>query len=137
LHDAVRIRDEGMVKKLMQADPELANYPKDQGISPLYLAILLHAYSIADTLDSKSNGNLSYSGTNGQNALHIAILRNTGTCQMHPFFFPTHKSGVCDTYMLAYPFSYTFLLVHIFWGLILLWFRNYMLTHKICFTISS
>ncbi|KAM0893249.1 hypothetical protein ACQ4PT_025233 [Festuca glaucescens] len=76
LHDAVRIGDEGMVKKLMQADPELANYPKDQGISPLYLAILLHAYSIAGTLHSKSNGNLSYSGPNGQNALHIAILRH-------------------------------------------------------------
>lgn len=77
LHDAVRVRDEKMVEKLMELDPELSNYPKDQGVSPLYLSILLHEDRIAQTLHRQSNGNLSYSGLNGQNALHIAIHRNT------------------------------------------------------------
>jgi ankyrin repeat protein len=67
-----------LVKLLMGADPELANYPKD-GISPLYLAILLEKSTIALTLYCKSDGNLSYSGGDGQNALHVALLRDPDT----------------------------------------------------------
>jgi hypothetical protein len=72
--------EKNMVKLLMRADPELANYPA-QGISPLCLAILLEKDTIAVTLYKKSGGNLSYSGPDGQNALHAAVLRatNTGT----------------------------------------------------------
>uniref|UniRef100_A0ACD5XYN1 Uncharacterized protein n=1 Tax=Avena sativa TaxID=4498 RepID=A0ACD5XYN1_AVESA len=65
-----------IVKLLMGADPELANYPVD-GISPLYLAILLGKSTIALTLYDRSGGNLSYSGADGQNALHVALLRDT------------------------------------------------------------
>jgi hypothetical protein len=101
LHDAVRIEDgrvlcvmdrqalltdaddgvaeeKDMVKLLMRADPELANYPA-QGISPLCLAILLEKDTIAVTLYKKSGGNLSYSGPHGQNVLHVAVLRATST----------------------------------------------------------
>ncbi|CAN6338463.1 unnamed protein product [Urochloa humidicola] len=67
-----------MVKLLMDADPELAKHPA-QGISPLYLAILLEKDTIAVTLHEKSGGNLSYSGPDGQNALHVAVLRATNT----------------------------------------------------------
>ncbi|XP_051190859.1 protein ACCELERATED CELL DEATH 6-like [Lolium perenne] len=65
-----------IVKLLMRADPELANYPED-GISPLYLAIFLQKSTIALTLYNTSCGNLSYSGADGQNALHVALLRDT------------------------------------------------------------
>ncbi|PNT65616.1 protein ACCELERATED CELL DEATH 6 isoform X2 [Brachypodium distachyon] len=82
LHDAVHIGDEKMVKKLMELDPELANYPKDHGVSPLYLAIFLCMYRITETLHRQSNGNLSYSGPNGQNVLHIAVLRLTGMTKL-------------------------------------------------------
>uniref|UniRef100_A0ACD5XPB0 Uncharacterized protein n=1 Tax=Avena sativa TaxID=4498 RepID=A0ACD5XPB0_AVESA len=64
-----------IVKLLMGADPELANYPAD-GVSPLYLAILLEKSTIALTLYDMSSGNLSYSGADGQNALHVALLRD-------------------------------------------------------------
>ncbi|KAF7067225.1 hypothetical protein CFC21_073140 [Triticum aestivum] len=67
-----------IVKLLMGADPELANYPAD-GISPLYLAILLEKSTIALTLYDMSDGNLSYSGADGQNALHVAVLRDRDT----------------------------------------------------------
>jgi ankyrin repeat protein len=70
--------EKNMVKLLMGADPELAKYPA-QGISPLCLAILLEKYNIAVTLYEKSDGNLSYSGPDGQNALHVALLQATST----------------------------------------------------------
>jgi ankyrin repeat protein len=68
----------GIVKLLLGADPELATHTAD-GISPLYLAILLDKSSIAPTLYSMSSGNLSYSGADGQNALHVALLRHRDT----------------------------------------------------------
>ncbi|XP_044323827.1 uncharacterized protein [Triticum aestivum] len=77
LHDAVRIGNEDIVERLLKADPDLANYPKE-GISSLYLAISLERYTIAQTLHDKSNGNLSYIGPDGQNALHAAIFRASG-----------------------------------------------------------
>jgi hypothetical protein len=76
--------EKNMVKLLMDADPELANYPAE-GISPLCLAILMEKDTIAIALYKKSGGgNLSYSGPDGQNALHGAVLRatNTGTHYM-------------------------------------------------------
>lgn len=77
LHDAVRIGNNHIVDLLMTADKQLANYPSG-GISPLYLAILLEKYTIAMTLYETSEGNLSYSGPNGQNALHAAVRRSKG-----------------------------------------------------------
>ncbi|VAI35612.1 hypothetical protein VPH35_091946 [Triticum aestivum] len=72
--DAAGTREEkNIVKLLMGADPELANYPAD-GVSPLYLAILLGKSTIALILYDKSGGNLSYSGADGQNALHVGVL---------------------------------------------------------------
>ncbi|PVH64301.1 hypothetical protein PAHAL_2G231900 [Panicum hallii] len=60
---------------LLKVDPNLACFPQ-QGTSPLYLAILLEHETIAQTLYEKSENNvLSYSGPNGQNALHAAVLR--------------------------------------------------------------
>ncbi|KAM3277443.1 hypothetical protein ACQJBY_045369 [Aegilops geniculata] len=79
--DAAGAPDEkNIVKLLMGADPELANYPAD-GVSPLYLAILLGKSTIALILYDKSGGNLSYSGADGQNALHVGVLphRDSGT----------------------------------------------------------
>ncbi|KAF7027552.1 hypothetical protein CFC21_039585 [Triticum aestivum] len=70
--------EKNIVKVLMGADPELANYPAD-GLSPLYLAILLDKSTIALALYALSGGNLSYSGADGQNALHIAVLRDKDT----------------------------------------------------------
>ncbi|KAF8776475.1 hypothetical protein HU200_003180 [Digitaria exilis] len=77
LHEAVRIEEKSIVKLLMDADPELANYPAN-GISPLYLAIL-RKDTIAVTLYKMSGGNLSYSGPDGQNVLHAAVLQATNT----------------------------------------------------------
>ncbi|RCV19008.1 hypothetical protein SETIT_3G349300v2 [Setaria italica] len=70
--------EKNMVRLLMGSDPELANYPA-KGISPLCLAILLEKDTIAVTLYKKSGGNLSYSGPDGQNALHVAVLGATST----------------------------------------------------------
>lgn len=69
--------EKNIVKLLMGADPKLAKYPEG-GVSPLYLAILLGKSTIAPTLYGMSRGNLSYSGADGQNALHISLLRDRG-----------------------------------------------------------
>jgi hypothetical protein len=78
LHLAVRIGNNDIVKLLMEENSELASFPK-HGNSPLYLAILLEEDIIVETLYNASHMKLSYSGQNGQNALHAAVLRGTGT----------------------------------------------------------
>ncbi|KAL5201366.1 hypothetical protein ABZP36_035720 [Zizania latifolia] len=76
LHEAVRFGDNDIVDLLMTRDSELATFP-EQGTSPLYLSILLENDIIAKTLYDKSKGNnLSYSGPDGQNALHAAVFRS-------------------------------------------------------------
>ncbi|WVZ54588.1 hypothetical protein U9M48_005362 [Paspalum notatum var. saurae] len=91
LHEAVRIGDNHMVAELLSADRGLASFPEgNTHASPLYLAIALGRGQIAKTLHHDENGNrrpLSYSGPDGQNALHAAVLRGPGTC------VPTHILG--------------------------------------------
>lgn len=78
LHDALRLGDKKsmkkMVNKLMEEDAELACIPRENATSPLYLAVSLGLDEIADLLHSK-NSDLSYSGPDGQNVLHIGVLR--------------------------------------------------------------
>ncbi|KAM0922099.1 hypothetical protein ACQ4PT_006346 [Festuca glaucescens] len=76
LHQAVRIGNNDIVKLLMEENSELASFPK-HGTSPLYLAILLEQDIIVEALYNASHMKLSYSGQNGQNALHAAVLRGT------------------------------------------------------------
>uniref|UniRef100_A0ACD5WNN0 Uncharacterized protein n=1 Tax=Avena sativa TaxID=4498 RepID=A0ACD5WNN0_AVESA len=84
LHEAVRAGENRVVKFLMDKDPELAGVPRDGGgTSPLYLAVLLGNKIIAETLHQQSAaGALSYSGPNGQNALHAAVLRGQALTTM-------------------------------------------------------
>ncbi|KAL6640799.1 hypothetical protein ACP70R_021922 [Stipagrostis hirtigluma subsp. patula] len=81
LHEAVRLGSKHIVELLMAADSELAGYPKE-GTSPLYVAIMLAHRDIAQSLYDLSGGNLSYSGPNGQNALHAAVLRGQEMTEM-------------------------------------------------------
>lgn len=74
LHEAVRIGNNDIVNLLMTQDRELATLP-EEGTSPLYLTILMENKIIAKTLYELSGGDLSYSGSNGQNALHVAVQR--------------------------------------------------------------
>ncbi|KAM0912363.1 hypothetical protein ACQ4PT_012840 [Festuca glaucescens] len=80
LREALRFADtvrvEAMVSRLMAADAELARVPPADGTSPLYLAVLLGYDDIAERLHQQDKG-LSYSGPNGQNALHAAVLGST------------------------------------------------------------
>ena len=79
LHVAVRNGSHQLVQDLLATDPKLACFPQE-GTSPLYVAILLERNTIAETLYEESENNvLSYSGPNGQNALHAAVLRGPGT----------------------------------------------------------
>ncbi|KAE8771510.1 ankyrin repeat-containing protein [Hordeum vulgare] len=82
LHEAVRIESNYIVELLMAADSELACFPSHDGASPLYLAVLHDRVDIAQTLYQKSGGCLSYSGPDGQNALHAAALRSQAVTEM-------------------------------------------------------
>ncbi|XP_048573071.1 ankyrin-1-like [Triticum urartu] len=81
LHEVLRLSDKkmvrGMVEKLMEVDAELARLPIANGTSPLYLAVSLGHDDIAELLYSKDKA-LSYSGPDGQNVLHVAVLRSQG-----------------------------------------------------------
>ncbi|KAL6643480.1 hypothetical protein ACP70R_018246 [Stipagrostis hirtigluma subsp. patula] len=74
LHEAIRAADMRAVDVLMTADPLLAGV-RDDGISPLFLAVALCRYDIARELYRRDSGP-SYSGPRGQNALHAAVLRS-------------------------------------------------------------
>lgn len=80
LHEALRLADKAtvgdMVRMLTEAHDELARVSPADGASPLYLAIWLGHDDIAERLHRQDEG-LSYSGRNGQNALHAAVLRST------------------------------------------------------------
>jgi ankyrin repeat protein len=78
LHDAVRSRDGDMITLLMAEDPQLARVPLSEGASPLYLAVELGHDDIAQQLYEKDSA-LSYSGPDGRNALHAAVLKGQGT----------------------------------------------------------
>ncbi|KQK14960.2 hypothetical protein BRADI_1g19781v3 [Brachypodium distachyon] len=84
LHEAIRLGNWRTARLLMWVDPELARYPKaGQGTSPMYLAVLLRRKHIAEMLHGESRGNqLSYSGPDGQNALHAAVLHAYGIIEM-------------------------------------------------------
>ncbi|CAN6207440.1 unnamed protein product [Urochloa humidicola] len=81
LHEAVRLAtDDGLVKILVSADPELARVP-ETGTSPLYLAIALGRDGTARLLHDRDGG-LSYSGPDGQSALHAAVLKGKEMTKM-------------------------------------------------------
>uniref|UniRef100_A0A453QCF1 Uncharacterized protein n=1 Tax=Aegilops tauschii subsp. strangulata TaxID=200361 RepID=A0A453QCF1_AEGTS len=73
LHEAIRLEDKDMVGVLLSADSQLARVPLADGASPLYLALLLGLGDIARQL-FEGDQELSYSGPDGQNAFHAAIL---------------------------------------------------------------
>ncbi|KAJ1267250.1 hypothetical protein BS78_07G042300 [Paspalum vaginatum] len=73
LHEALRRADKEMVERLMSVDPQLARLPEVDGTSPLFLAVSLGHYDIAEQLHQKDEG-LSCCGPDGQNVLHAAVL---------------------------------------------------------------
>ncbi|XP_037441424.1 ankyrin-1-like [Triticum dicoccoides] len=74
LHEATRAAQMPTVAELMAADPFLARVP-DDGTAPLFLAVSLRHEEIARELHERDK-KLSYSGPDGQNALHAAVLRS-------------------------------------------------------------
>ncbi|KAK1630236.1 hypothetical protein QYE76_004551 [Lolium multiflorum] len=72
LHDAIRGRNNNIVVLLLIEDSQLARVPSE-GMSPLYLAVVLGQYHTAIILHEKDN-QLSYSGPNGENVLHVSVL---------------------------------------------------------------
>jgi len=115
LHMAVRNGDHQFVKLLLAKDPKLACFP-EKGTSPLYLAILQKKGSIARILyDESENNVLFYSGPNGQNALHAAVLRGPGTHKKPALFFLLlyiHRS-----YMYQFSTWIIIFSIHIFYSL--------------------
>ncbi|PVH62166.1 hypothetical protein PAHAL_3G224500 [Panicum hallii] len=75
LHEAVRFGDTEMVAALVGGDRELARVVADDGTSPLYLASTWGRHRIAREMHDRDHG-LSYSGPDGQNALHAAVLHD-------------------------------------------------------------
>lgn len=79
LHEAVRFGGPEMVRALMAGDRGLACVVANDGTSPLYLACSLGRGGIARELHQKADGHgLSYSGPDGQNALHAAVIHHKG-----------------------------------------------------------
>ncbi|CAL4908951.1 unnamed protein product [Urochloa decumbens] len=78
LHEAVRFGGLEMVRALMDADRGLACVIGNDGTSPMYLACSQGQKGIARELHRRGDG-LSYSGPDGQNALHAAVIHDKGS----------------------------------------------------------
>uniref|UniRef100_A0A0D9XBQ7 PGG domain-containing protein n=1 Tax=Leersia perrieri TaxID=77586 RepID=A0A0D9XBQ7_9ORYZ len=76
LHEAIRSSNEELVAE----DAGLARVPGD-GTSPIYLAISLRELEFAKKRHDKDD-QLSYSGPEGRNALHVAVLIGKGPTKM-------------------------------------------------------
>ncbi|CAL4894285.1 unnamed protein product [Urochloa decumbens] len=77
LHEAVRFGDAEMVAALVRdGDTELARVVADDGTSPLYLASTWGRHRVARVMHDVDPAGLSYSGPDGQNALHAAVLHD-------------------------------------------------------------
>ncbi|KAL6614144.1 hypothetical protein ACP70R_036414 [Stipagrostis hirtigluma subsp. patula] len=76
LHEAVRFGNVELVRELMKKDKGLASVRAKDGTSPLYLATSLGNQEVAIVLHHDADNELSYSGPNGQNALHAAVLHD-------------------------------------------------------------
>ncbi|CAN6341492.1 unnamed protein product [Urochloa humidicola] len=75
LHEAVRFGGHEMVLALIGADRGLASVIANDGTSPMYLACSLGRKRIARELHQRGEV-LSYSGPDGQNALHAAVIHD-------------------------------------------------------------
>lgn len=94
-HDAVCIGNKDIITNLLKYYSELAGFLMDAtGTSPLYLAVLHQQVDIAKLLHQMTDGNLSYSGPNRQNALHAAVLQDQGTCAIYICCFEFHSSYI-------------------------------------------
>ncbi|KAM6555127.1 hypothetical protein CsatB_015889 [Cannabis sativa] len=87
LHEAVKNRNLDIVKLLLEKDSSLVNFNNEDGESPLFLAIDREFYEIAFHILSKIINNVkgilsqekgSWSGRNGLNVMHAAVIRNKG-----------------------------------------------------------
>ncbi|XBI81064.1 hypothetical protein VPH35_090063 [Triticum aestivum] len=85
LHEATRAAQMPTMAELMAADPFLARVP-DDGTAPLFLAVSLRHEEIARELHERDK-KLSYSGPDGQNALHAAVLRSRDQLGNTPLHF--------------------------------------------------
>ncbi|XP_022680960.1 ankyrin-1-like [Setaria italica] len=90
LHEAVRFGGDEMVAALVGADGELARVVAGDGTSSLYLASTWGRHQMAREMHDKDRG-LSYSGPDGQNALHAAVLHDDRGAQS--FFL---QRGILD-----------------------------------------
>ncbi|TVU21668.1 hypothetical protein EJB05_31320, partial [Eragrostis curvula] len=82
LHLAVSVGDRDMVELMLWVAPELGGRLDRDGISPMYLAVSLGRKDIAQELRKLCGDALSYSGPNGQNALHSAVLHGEEMTRM-------------------------------------------------------
>ncbi|TVU51434.1 hypothetical protein EJB05_02865, partial [Eragrostis curvula] len=82
LHLAVSVGDTDMVELMLWVAPELGGRLDRDGISPMYLAVSLGRKDIAQELRKLCGDALSYSGPNGQNALHSAVLHGEEMTRM-------------------------------------------------------
>nr|XP_019702830.1 ankyrin repeat-containing protein At5g02620-like [Elaeis guineensis] len=77
LHEAAKYNNERVAEILLEADDGLASMLNDDGMSPLYLAIVTGSFNVAKVLLQSSfwmNASLeSYTGPNGKTALHVAV----------------------------------------------------------------
>lgn len=76
MHLAARHGHGAAVEKLMKLAPELASELNGAGVSPLYLAVTSGSVDAVRAI--VSHGDASAAGPNLQNALHAAVLQNSG-----------------------------------------------------------
>jgi ankyrin repeat protein len=93
MHEAVRNgRDHLVLEKLMSRDSGLARVVDGDGVSPLYLAVASNRADMVRVLIGDSpdgvRSSASFSGPDGQTALHAAVYVSRGNLKTFPLLAP-------------------------------------------------
>jgi ankyrin repeat protein len=92
MHEAVRNGHLPVLQGLMSRDSGLAAVVDENGVSPLYLAVASNRADMVKVLIGESSDGVSYSGPDGQTALHAAVYVSRGNLKSYKLYW-SHELG--------------------------------------------
>ena len=86
MHEAVRNGHLPVLQGLMARDRGLAAVVDENGVSPLYLAVASNRSDMVKVLIGEPLNDVSYSGPDGQTALHAAVYVSRGNLKSYKYW---------------------------------------------------
>ena len=87
MHEAVRNGHLPILQGLMSRDRGLAAIVDENGVPPLYLAVASNRFDMVKVLIGEPLNDVSYSGPDGQIALHAAVYVSRGNLKSYKLYW--------------------------------------------------